>query len=130
MKKPEDEARETIDAALTAAGWNLQDASQANVHARRGVAIREFPLKSGHGFADYLLYVDGKAAGVVEAKIVEDYPNFPKGPCVLVLQKDDGGRPIHVVWGIPRNRTSPAVVITAYRPDPEKWSADFGRRRT
>ena len=35
--------------------------------ASRGVAIREFPLP-GHGFADYLLYVDGKAAGVIEAK--------------------------------------------------------------
>jgi type I restriction enzyme R subunit len=32
------------------------------------VAIREFPLNPGHGFADYLLYVDGKAAGVIEAK--------------------------------------------------------------
>ena len=39
-----------------------------NVHASRGVAVREFPLRSGHGFADYLLYVDGRAAGVVEAK--------------------------------------------------------------
>jgi type I restriction enzyme R subunit len=37
------------------------------VSASRGVAIREFPLP-GHGFADYLLYVDGKAAGVIEAK--------------------------------------------------------------
>jgi len=68
MKKPEGEARETIDAALSAAGWEIQDAARANVHARRGVAIREFPLKSGHGFADYLLYLDGRAAGVVEAK--------------------------------------------------------------
>ena len=33
-----------------------------------GVAVREFPLKSGHGTADYLLYVDGKVVGVVEAK--------------------------------------------------------------
>ncbi|MCR4332784.1 MAG: hypothetical protein NUV34_08825, partial [Sulfuricaulis sp.] len=38
-----------------------------NIHAARGVAIREFPLP-GHGFADYLLYIDGKAAGVIEAK--------------------------------------------------------------
>ncbi len=68
MKKPEDQARQNIDAALTAAGWDIQDAATANVHARRGVAIREFPLKRGHGYADYLLYVDGKAAGVVEAK--------------------------------------------------------------
>ncbi|HKX93940.1 MAG TPA: hypothetical protein VJM48_04490, partial [Methylibium sp.] len=38
------------------------------MHASRGVALREFPLDAGHGYADYLLYVDGKACGVVEAK--------------------------------------------------------------
>src|SRR3954452_15649657 len=68
MPKPEEVARQQIDAALDKAGWIVQDASAANVHAGRGVAIREFPLKAGHGFADYLLYVDRKAAGVVEAK--------------------------------------------------------------
>ena len=41
-----------------------------NLSAARGVAVREFGLKPGHGTADYLLYVDGKAAGVVEAKPV------------------------------------------------------------
>jgi type I restriction enzyme R subunit len=46
----------------------VQDASRANIYAGRGVAIREFPLATGHGFADYLLYIDGKAAGVIEAK--------------------------------------------------------------
>ncbi len=40
----------------------MQDRSQVNIDAARGVAIREFPLKKGHGFADYLLYVDGQAA--------------------------------------------------------------------
>ena len=39
-----------------------------NVSAARGVAVREFGLQHGHGTADYLLYVDGRAAGVVEAK--------------------------------------------------------------
>lgn len=68
MAQPEQLARETIDRLLTAAGWHVCDADKANIHAARGVAIREFPLKSGHGFADYLLYVDGKAAGVIEAK--------------------------------------------------------------
>jgi type I restriction enzyme R subunit len=63
----EDKARENIDNLLIAAGWQVFDADQANITARRGVAIREFPLP-GHGFADYLLYVDGKAAGVIEAK--------------------------------------------------------------
>jgi type I restriction enzyme R subunit len=67
---PELQAREQIDLLLSVAGWLVQDADQANIHAGRGVAIREFPLKSGHGFADYLLYVDGKATGVIEAKKV------------------------------------------------------------
>ena len=62
------EARGNIDRLLAAAGWHLCDATNANIHAARGVAIREFPLKSGHGFADYMLYIDGKAAGVIEAK--------------------------------------------------------------
>ncbi len=65
---PELEARQNIDRLLIAAGWHVCDAANANIRAARGVAIREFPLKSGYGFADYLLYVDGKAAGVIEAK--------------------------------------------------------------
>jgi type I restriction enzyme R subunit len=66
----EQEARKTIDALLTSAGWSVQDVKQADIHAACGVALREFPLKEGHGFADYLLYVDGKAAGIIEAKKV------------------------------------------------------------
>ena len=68
VEKPEDEAREEIDRMLRDAGWAVQDAAKANIHASRGVALRNFSLKPGHGFADYLLYVDGSAAGVVEAK--------------------------------------------------------------
>ena len=68
MGQPEEEARRRIDALLVAAGWQVCDASAADIHAARGVAIREFPLASGHGFADYLLYLDGKAGGVIEAK--------------------------------------------------------------
>jgi type I restriction enzyme, R subunit len=69
-KAPEQEARETIDKMLGQSGWDVQDVENANIHAKKGVAIREFPLNKGHGFADYLLYVDGKAAGVIEAKKV------------------------------------------------------------
>ncbi|OZA32595.1 MAG: type III restriction endonuclease subunit R [Hydrogenophilales bacterium 17-64-65] len=65
--QPERQARGKIDVLLEAAGWHVCDAAAANIHAARGVAIREFPLP-GYGFADYLLYVDGKAAGVIEAK--------------------------------------------------------------
>ena len=67
---PEQRARVEIDRLLEAAGWAVQSVSDVNIHAARGVAIREFPLKEGHGFADYLFYVDGKAAGVIEAKKV------------------------------------------------------------
>ena len=65
---PEEQARANIDNLLKQAGWAVQDVTGLNVHAAAGVAAREFPLKPGHGTADYLLYVDGRAAGVVEAK--------------------------------------------------------------
>ena len=68
--EPEQQARERIDDLLTRAGWAAQNTGAVNLYARRGVAVREFPLKAGHGEADYLLYVDGKTAGVVEAKRV------------------------------------------------------------
>jgi type I restriction enzyme R subunit len=57
-----------IDGMLRAAGWILQDRVDANVDAGPGVAIREFSLGRGYGEADFLLFVDGQAAGVIEAK--------------------------------------------------------------
>jgi len=68
MVPDERDARAEIDRLLNAAGWSVQDFDEANIHASRGVAIREFRLKPGHGKADYLLYVDAKASGVIEAK--------------------------------------------------------------
>jgi type I restriction enzyme R subunit len=68
MTQPEQRARAEIDRLLASAGWQVQDVAAAHLGAARGVAIREFPLNPGHGFADYLLYVDGRACGVIEAK--------------------------------------------------------------
>ena len=65
---PEQKARVSIDALLVLAGWHVCNVANANIHAATGVAIREFPLNNGFGFADYLLYVNGKACGVIEAK--------------------------------------------------------------
>lgn len=65
---PEREARQKIDALLAQSGWVVQDGQALNLYAARGVAVREFRLKPGHGQADYLLYVDRRALGVVEAK--------------------------------------------------------------
>jgi type I restriction enzyme R subunit len=63
---PEQRARVNIDAMLAAAGWAVQSRDEINLHAARGVAIREFPLSTGP--VDYLLMVDQQAVGVLEAK--------------------------------------------------------------
>jgi len=67
---PEEKARAEIDRLLGAAGWAVQDLRAANIYSAPGVALREFKLKEGYGSADYLLYIGGKAAGVIEAKKV------------------------------------------------------------
>lgn len=88
---------------------------------------------SDHGYdemSDEDILARDVLAGVLDGVVVEDYPTYSKGPCVLVLQKDLNQQPIHVVWGIPKNLSSPAVVVTAYRPNPDLWSEDFTRRRT
>ncbi len=65
---PEEQARENIDRLLAQAGWVVQNTDSINLYAATGIAVREFPLKPGHGSADYLLYINQKAVGVVEAK--------------------------------------------------------------
>ena len=65
---PEQKARREIDSNLAAAGWLVQDRGEIDLTAGRGIAVREFQMKPGFGFADYLLYLDRKALGAVEAK--------------------------------------------------------------
>jgi type I restriction enzyme, R subunit len=65
---PEARAREKIDAQLVQAGWIVQYRDEMNLTAGEGIAVGEFKLEKGHGYADYLLFVDGNAIGVIEAK--------------------------------------------------------------
>src|SRR5438132_11570266 len=67
MPSPEELAREKIDKLLTECGWILQNRSTINLSAGQGIAIRE-ALLQGRDEVDYLLFVDGKAIGTVEAK--------------------------------------------------------------
>ncbi|OSP45218.1 restriction endonuclease [Streptomyces sp. 13-12-16] len=65
------QAREAIDEMLHAAGWVVQDRDQVNPGENQGVAVREFTLATGR--ADYVLYVDGRIVGVIEAKREGDH---------------------------------------------------------
>ena len=87
---------------------------------------------SEHGYeeiADEGILMRDLIAHLPEAVEVEHYPDYAKGPCVLVLQKDLQGKPLHVVWGIPKGASSPAVMVTAYRPDPDRWTGDLMGRK-
>jgi type I restriction enzyme, R subunit len=78
----EAKARINIDAQLAAAGWVVQSGNRVNVAAGPGVAVREFPLEKGHGRVDYLLFLDGQPAGVIEAK--------PEGTTLIEVERQSG----------------------------------------
>ena len=69
-QNPEQEARDAIDRMLTQAGWVVQSKSRVDLSAGQGVAVREYPTDIGP--ADYVLFVERKPVGVVEAKREEE----------------------------------------------------------
>jgi type I restriction enzyme R subunit len=69
-QNPEQKARDNIDALLKQAGWVVQSAKKVDLNAGLGQAVREYPTDTGP--ADYVLFVDKKAVGVIEAKREEE----------------------------------------------------------
>lgn len=69
-QNPEQRARDNIDRQLKACGWQVQPKSKINLSAGIGVAVREYSTEVGP--ADYVLFVDGKPVGIIEAKREEE----------------------------------------------------------
>ena len=69
-QNPEQIARDNIDRQLIACGWVIQDKNRINLGAGTGVAVREYQTDIGP--ADYILFVDRKPVGVIEAKREEE----------------------------------------------------------
>jgi len=87
---------------------------------------------SRHGFRELAaddIDLQDVIDGLTQARVVEEYPNYFKGPAILLLQWDKKGAPIHILWGLPRGGERPAALVTAYRPNPEKWDNDYMKRR-
>jgi len=68
---PEQNARDIIDRQLTAAGWAVQKKSTIDWHISAGIAVTHYPMKDGTE-ADYVLFVDRKPVGIIEAKREEE----------------------------------------------------------
>ncbi|MGH3408734.1 MAG: DEAD/DEAH box helicase family protein, partial [Streptosporangiaceae bacterium] len=75
-------ARVHVDKQLAAAGWVVQSQKALNLSAGSGVAVREFTLEKPHGRVDYLLFLNGQPAGVIEAK--------PEGTPLVEVERQSG----------------------------------------
>ncbi len=136
-QQPEQIARDAIDVSLADAGWVVQDRSKVDLSAGKGVAVREYPTDIGP--ADYVLFVDRKPVGIIEAKreeegqrltVHEDQAEYYAGAPLKYLKND----PLPFVYEStgtltrftdcrdpkPRSRT----VFTFHRPETmAKWIA-------
>lgn len=69
-QNPEQKARDLIDELLVMAGWSVQNKNAINLNVGTGVAVREYQTDVGP--ADYVLFVDRKPVGIIEAKREEE----------------------------------------------------------
>ncbi len=64
---------------------------------------------------------------IYEGRIIEPYPDDPRGASCLILGLTNKGRPLHIVCG--RIENDEILIITAYEPDAEEWEADWKTRK-
>ena len=103
-EKLEAETRQEIDAKLEAAGWVVQDKKRINLHESLGVAVREFDTDTGP--ADYMLFIAGKAAGIIEAKregaslghVAEQSARYATSNTKHILRWVDEGQPLPFLY--------------------------------
>ena len=91
---------------------------------------RRYSAHAVHELSADGILISPLAERIDTAIVVEEYPDYHKGSCILVLQFDESGKPVHLLWGIPKGQSGPAVLVTAYRPDPSLWDKDFTRRKS
>jgi len=74
------------------------------------------------------LDLDAVMVGTCSGEVIEDYPTDPRGPSCLVCSALAAEFWVHTVWGWDAEGEI-AVLITAYRPTPEKWDENFKTRK-
>lgn len=100
-QNPEQQARDRIDARLAEAGWLVQSKKELNPHAALGVAVREYQTEIGP--ADYVLFVEGKPVGVIEAK-----PDTA-GVALTTVEEQSGGYASAKLKWVPNTEPLPFV---------------------
>ena len=99
--------------------------------------VRELVAKqevyvSDHGYDELAndgIFVQDILAGVFQCSCYRGLSDLLQRTLCVGSQRDGQAAPIHVVWGIPKNTASPAVIVTAYRPDPNRWLDGYTRRK-
>ena len=91
---------------LERAGWKVQSKNKTDFNAGRGIAVREYPTDVGP--ADYVLFVDKKPAGVVEAKPAKQGHNI-----TTVEEQSTGYANANLKWV--DNKDAPPLRLRIYR---------------
>ncbi len=89
------------------------------INSIRSSRVRITDHADEEAFDDHLTYEEIYSS-VIQGNIIEDYPNDKPYPSCLIFGRNFSNKPIHSVWAYNSNNLW-AVLITVYRPDPERW---------